>query len=85
MALINKVLEGCDGFAIAYMDDILVYSLDEKKTHLKYLQIIFMKLKKARLKINISKCSFHKKHLYYLGHVLTANGILPMREKNTCN
>ena len=46
MALINNVLEGCDGFTIAYMDDILIYSPDEK-THLKHLEIIFKKLKKA--------------------------------------
>ena len=80
MALINNVLEGCDGFAIAYMDDILVYGPDEK-THLKHLEIIFKKLKKARLKIKISKCSFLKKHLHYLGHLLSADGILPMKEK----
>ena len=32
MALINKVLEGCDGFAIAYIDDILVYSPGKKNS-----------------------------------------------------
>ena len=80
MDFINKVLEGCDGFAIAYIDDILVYSPDEK-THLKHLKIIFMKLKKARLKIKISQYSFLKKHLHYLGHVLSTDGILPMRAK----
>ena len=80
MALINNVLEGCDVFAVAYMDNILVYSPDEN-THLKHLEIIFMKLKKARLKIKISKCSFLKKHLHYLGHLISAECILPMREK----
>ena len=68
MALINNVLEGCDGFAIAYMDDILIYSPDEK-THLKHFEIIFKKLKKAKLKIKISKCSFLKKHLSYVGTI----------------
>ena len=82
MALINQVLEGCDGFAIVYMDDILVYSSDEK-THLKHLETIFKRLRKARLKIKISKCSFLKKHLHYLGHLLSAEGIMPMREKKT--
>ena len=80
MALINQVLEGCDGFAIVYMDDILVYSSDEK-THLKHLETIFKRLRKARLKIKISKCIFLKKHLHYLGHLLSAEGIMPMREK----
>ena len=80
MAPINSVLEGYGGFAIAYMDDILVYSPDEN-THLKHLEITFKKLKKARLKIKGSKCSFLKKHLHYLGHLLSADGILPMKEK----
>ena len=80
MALINNILEGCDGFGIAYMDDILIYSPDEK-SHLKHPEIIFKKLKKARLKIKISKCSFLKKHLHYLGHLLSADGILSMKEK----
>ena len=80
MALINQVLEGCDGFAIVYMDDILVYSSDEK-IHLKHLETIFKRLRKARLEIKISKCSFLKKHLHYLGHLLSAERIMPMREK----
>ena len=84
MALINQVLEGCDGFAIIYMDDILVYSPDEK-THLEHLEIIFKRLKNARLKIKMSKYSFLKKHLHYVGHLLSAEGIMPMREKSSCN
>ena len=80
MALINNVLEGGDGFAIAYMDDILIYRPNEK-THLKHLKIILKKLKKARWKIRISKCNFLKKNLHYLGHLLSADGILPMKEK----
>ena len=49
-------------------------------THLKHLEIIFKKLKKAKLKIKISKFSFLKKHLHYLGHLLLADGKLPMKE-----
>ena len=49
MALTNKVLEGCEVFTIAYMDDIVIFSKD-KETHLKHLEIIFMKLKKEKLK-----------------------------------
>ena len=57
MAIIKKVLEGCEAYAIAYMVDILILSKDEE-THLKHLEIIFVKLKKAKLKIKISKSSF---------------------------
>ena len=80
MALINRVLEGCEAFAIVYMDDILIFSVDEDK-HLKHLHIIFERLQNAKLKIKLTKCSFFKKHLHYLGHIITANGILPTKEK----
>ena len=80
MALINRVLEGTGSFAMGYMDDILVFSPDEE-THLKHLKLIFTRLKKARLKIKLSKCSFFKKNLHYLGHLISADGILPMEDK----
>ena len=52
MACINKVIEGCEAFAFAYMDDILIFSRD-KETYLKHLEVIFMKPKKAKLKIKM--------------------------------
>ena len=80
MALINRVLKGSESFAIVYMDDILIFSVDEE-THLKHIEVIFKKLEAARLKIKLSKCSFFKKHLHYLGHMISADGILPTQEK----
>ena len=38
LALIKKVLEGCEAFAIADMDDILIFSKDEE-THVKHLRL----------------------------------------------
>ena len=59
MALINRVLEGCEAFSTVYMDNILIFSVDEDK-HLKHLHIIFEKLQNAKLKIKLTKCSFSK-------------------------
>ena len=70
MALINKVLEGCENFALGYMDDILIYSTDEE-THLIHLKAIFHHLQEAKLKLKFAKCSFFKKHLHYLGHLIS--------------
>ena len=83
MALINKVLEGCKEFALGYMDDILIYSTDEE-THLIHLEAIFHHLQDAKWKLKLSKCSFFKKHLHYLGHLISSDGLLPTVEK-TCN
>ena len=41
MAQINRVLEGCETFAIVYMDDILIFSVDEE-THLKHINLMGM-------------------------------------------
>ena len=80
MALINRVLEGFETFAIVYMDGILIFSVDEE-THLKHIKLSFEKLDDARLKIKLSKCSFFKKHLHYLGHMISSEDILLTKEK----
>ena len=82
MASINKVLEGCEEFALGYMDDILIFSPDER-THLIHIEVIFEQLQKAKLKLKMSKCSFFKKHLHYLGHLISSDGILPTAEKTS--
>ena len=38
MALLNRLLEGCEEFAFGYMDDILIYSPDEE-TYLLHIYI----------------------------------------------
>ena len=58
-ALISKVLKGLHHFAVAYLDDIIIFSKMEQK-HLEHLRIIFQKLKEARLKLKRSKCDFMK-------------------------
>ena len=42
--LISMVLQGCSDFAMAYLDDIIIFSKNEEE-HLKHIEIIFQKLK----------------------------------------
>ena len=77
--LINDVLKGCN-FAMGYLDDIIIYSRSEKE-HLEHLEEIFMRLKAAGLKLKLEKCCFFKKHIQYLGHLISADGIQPLPEK----
>ena len=77
--LMNKVLNGLN-FAFAYLDEIIIFS-NTAEEHLKHIQIVINRLKSAQLKLKKSKCSFFKKELYYLGHLLTAEGIKPQVEK----
>ena len=81
-ALISEVLKGLSHFAIAYLDDIIIFSQTEEE-HLKHLEIIFRRLKEAGLKLKRSKCSFMKLHIEYLGHLISEKGIEPMPDKLT--
>ena len=79
-ALISMVLEGLSHFAIAYLDDIIIFSKNEEE-HLQHLEIIFKRLHEAGLKLKRSKCSFMKMHIEYLGHLISEKGIEPMSDK----
>ena len=77
--LISDVLKGCN-FAMGYLDDIIIYSRSEKE-HLEHLEEIFTQLKTAGLKLKLEKCCFFKKHIQYLGHLISADRIQPLPEK----
>ena len=77
--LVNKVLSGLT-FAFGYLDDILVFSPD-METHLEHLRSLFIKLREADLKLKEIKCNFLKKHIQYLGHIVSGKGITPLPEK----
>ena len=41
----------------------------------------FEHLQKASLKIKLSKCSFFKEQIHYLGHLVSGTSILPLADK----
>ena len=73
------MLKGCN-FAMGYFDDIIIYSRSEKE-HLEHLKEIFIRLKAAGLKLKLEKCCFFKKHIQYLGHLISSEGIQLLPEK----
>ena len=77
--LVHEVLKGIT-FAFGYLDDILIFS-PNNKTHLEHLEIVFQRLREADLKLKASKCNFFKKHIQYLGHLVSGEGIEPLPEK----
>ena len=77
--LINEVLTDCN-FAMGYLDDIIHYSKTEEE-HLQHLEEIFEGLQKAGLKLKLQKCSFFRKHIQYLSHLISDEGIQPLPEK----
>ena len=61
-------------FAIAYLDDIIIFSMTAKE-HLSHIKQVFKKLCTAKLSIKFSRCHFFTKEIQYLGHILSTKGI----------
>ena len=59
---------------LCYLDDILVYSRTIVE-HIERLDIVFAKLLQYGLKLEPRKCAFFKRHVIYLGHHVSAEGI----------
>ena len=67
-------------FAMVYIDDVIVYSktIEQHATH---LEEVFRLLERAGLKIKRSKCLFAQEKVNYLGHVVSAAGVSPDKNK----
>ena len=63
-----------------YLDDILLSSPDEQ-THEKHLKILFNRLNEYGLKINTLKCNFFQTKLKFLGHMVSPDGIYPLKDQ----
>ena len=77
--LMDHVLQGLS-FAFAYLDDIIIFSTSESE-HLEHVKIVFQRLREFGLKLKKEKCNFFKKHIQYLGHLISAAGIQPLPDK----
>ena len=78
--LINRALEGTGAFAMAYLDDVIIFSPDAE-THLQHIEIVLGKMRDAGIKLKQSKCEFFKKEVQYLGHLISDEGIRPLPDK----
>ncbi|GJT05528.1 putative reverse transcriptase domain-containing protein [Tanacetum coccineum] len=75
MDLMNRVCKPyLDKFVIVFIDDILIYSKDEKE-HEEHLNAILELLKKEKLYAKFSKFEFWISKVQFLGHVIDSSGI----------
>lgn len=70
--LMDSVCRGLD-FVHCYIDDILIASRDLQQ-HKQHIRIVFDRLRKHGLSINISKCVFGQTHVEYLGYEIKKKG-----------
>lgn len=78
--LMDGILAGCDHYAAACLDDVVIYSQSWQE-HLEHLSDILKSLQKAGLTINSSKCSWARVEVKYLGYLLGHGQIKPQVEK----
>jgi predicted aspartyl protease len=75
MHIINHMLNPyLDKFAVAYLDDILIYSKTVEE-HEEHVRIILELLRKNKLYCKESKCEFFRNLVKFLGFIITDQGI----------
>ena len=73
-AYINQALRGLiDVSCVVYLDDILIFSGDEKQ-HIDHVKAVLARLLETGLYIKLSKCEFHTRRTEFLGYVVTPEG-----------
>ena len=83
-ATFQHLMQNCLGelnltFALIYLDDVIVYS-QMPDDHLTRQHAVFDHFVHHGLKLKSSKCHFFKESLMYLGHEISAKGMLPGQE-----
>lgn len=80
-ALMNKVFSAyLSKFVLVFFNDILIYSRtwDDRLNH---LRIVFLVLKQNNRFLQEYKCSLGKSKVSYLGHIISAKGVMANAEK----
>ncbi len=73
-SLMNRIFYDCvDVFMVVYMDDLLIFSKDEK-SHLEHLRTVLSRLKDHKLYVSPKKCEFMKSEISFLGMIVGKGG-----------
>ena len=63
-----------NNFCQIYLDDIFIYS-KFKKEHIVHVRVVLKKLKEVDLQIDIEKCEFFKKKIFFLKILLSIDDL----------
>ena len=81
MDLMQRVFQPyLDQFVVVFVDDILIYSQSEWE-HEYHLRIVLQLLRDHQLYAKFNKCEFWLTDVKFLGHVVSASGVLVDPEK----
>ena len=74
-----KVLDGLE-FCIVYVDDVLIGSKTQEE-HVQHLREVHSRLEEHGIILNGEKCVLGVLEVQFLGHMVSARGIIPLPEK----
>ena len=60
--------------SLLYLDDIIVFSSSVSQ-HVQRLEVVLDRLQREGLKVKLSKCSFFRREVGYLGHIISDQGV----------
>lgn len=78
--LVDQVLRGLDSCAVAYIDNIVIFSKSWEQ-HLEHLTDLFERIQRAGLVINAKKCQIAKQRVSFLGYVAGGGSVRPQVDK----
>ncbi|GFW28927.1 retrovirus-related Pol polyprotein from transposon 297 [Trichonephila clavipes] len=67
--LMAELLNGLEDFVVPYLDDIAIFS-DTWESHIKHMETVLQRIKRAKLRIKPSKCKFAQQNVKFLGHIV---------------
>ena len=75
----DEVLDGLD-FCFVYVDDVLIGSKSEEE-HVLHVREVLTRLAEHGIVLNGEKCVLGVSEVQFLGHMVSARGIIPLPEK----
>ncbi|KAL0194735.1 hypothetical protein M9458_008307 [Cirrhinus mrigala] len=78
--LMDRVLQGCEDWSAAYMDDVVIHS-NSWAEHLQHLQQTLKRIQEAGLTLNVAKCEWARQEANYLGNHLGNGQLRPQMDK----
>ena len=80
--LVSQLLKRLEYCSVAYLDDIIIFS-NSWEEHLKYIKLVFNRIREAGLTLNKNKCVFATGEVDYLGHHVGLGKVEPLQKKLT--